>query len=106
MDTPPREVTRREAAAIAGVHYNTVRLWERTGRIRPRRATNGDVLIDARELEEVMRERGAGIPDDRSRIAALEAENRLLREQLARTSEQYERLLEKVLQLTEPQHGT
>lgn len=96
----PQEVTRRQAATIAGVHYNTVRLWERHGRIHPRRAPNGEMMIDVRELEEIMRDRGTTQPDDRSRIAALEAENKLLREQLAVVSERYEKLLDKVLQLT------
>lgn len=42
---PAGWVTRRQAAALGGVHYNTVRLWERA-KLFPIRQRGRDVLID------------------------------------------------------------
>lgn len=53
-------LSRREAAAYAGVHYNTIRLWEQRGRLEPERVTvNGveEVRIPIAQLEELMQER-------------------------------------------------
>ena len=45
-------VTRREAARRAGVHYNTIRHWERTGRLRrSKRAGSQGAMVSAIDLE-------------------------------------------------------
>ncbi len=74
-------VTRREAARIAGVHYNTIRLWERSGRLTPRKLPNGDVMIDRGQLEAVLRDRKEGDTSDDPRVQVLEAEVKLLSEE-------------------------
>jgi hypothetical protein len=45
-------VTRREAARRAGVHYNTIRFWERTGRLRRSKSAAGrGAMVSAIDLE-------------------------------------------------------
>ena len=54
-------LTRREAARYVGVHYNTIRLWERQGRITPERVMAGgveEVRIPIDQLTEIMTSRG------------------------------------------------
>lgn len=54
-------ITRREAVAIAGVHYNTIRQWERKGHFKVKRELRGAVeesLISAAELRSFLKERG------------------------------------------------
>jgi MerR-like DNA binding protein len=70
-------VTRREAARRAGVHYNTIRHWERTGRLRrSKRAGSQGAMVSATDLERLMGggraagPSGAGV--DVQRIQALE----------------------------------
>lgn len=95
-----RLVSRREAARIAGVHYNTIRLWERTGRLTPHKQGGGDVYISVSELEGVVSERVDQAGDsDEARVAALTAENKMLRDDLNRLEERYDRLLNTVLRL-------
>jgi len=56
-------MTRREAAKYAGVHYNTVRLWEKQGRITPERVMVGgveEVRISVEQLTAIIDERGTG----------------------------------------------
>jgi ATP-dependent exoDNAse (exonuclease V) alpha subunit len=70
-------VTRREAARRAGVHYNTVRHWERTGRLRrSKRAGSQGAMVSATDLDRLMgRGRAAGSAAsavDTQRIQALE----------------------------------
>ena len=67
-------LTRREAARRAGVHYNTIRFWERTGRIRRSKSGGRGALVSAVDLETMTgraRGGGGGGPDG-ERIAALE----------------------------------
>ncbi len=97
----PELVPRREAARLAGVHYNTIRLWERQGYLETSRGDGGDIMVSLEQLEDVIRRRkeGAGAIDA-PRIAALEAENRLLREERDRLVTQLERvqqILERVI---------
>ena len=94
------EVTRREAAEMAGVHINTVRLWEQTGRVQIRKAENGVVMIPRDQIEGIIEQRRDSGMDDGARIASLETENRMLREERDQLREQYERLLEKIISLT------
>jgi len=69
-------LTRREAARRAGVHYNTIRFWERGGRLRTSKESGRrGTLVNAIDLESVT---GAGRPNassggaDGARVAALE----------------------------------
>ena len=68
-------VTRREAARRAGVHYNTIRHWEKTGRLRRGKGGGRGALVSASDLESLRR--GGVAPDasaaiDGARIEALE----------------------------------
>lgn len=97
-------LSRREAARVAGVHYNTVRLWEQSGRLTPHRQENGDVLISRSELDEVIEARKEETGDgDNPRVAALETEVRLLTTErdrlvadLRSAQERYDKLVERV----------
>lgn len=68
-------LTRREAARRANVHYNTIRHWEQTGRLRhaKRDGTKGS-LVSAADLDRLAGStRGAaGAGGDGARIQALE----------------------------------
>jgi len=94
-------IGRREAARRAGVHVNTIRLWERTGRLTPYKQENGNVLIDPTELETIVTDRHDGSDEEKLRIraATLEAENRLLREQLEEERHRNEKLLHTIIEL-------
>jgi DNA-binding transcriptional MerR regulator len=105
-----RYVNREEAARLAGVHWNTIRLWERTGRLTPKREMQGDkarVMIPLSQLQVIIEERGAGraasgltqdqMTDLRSTIARLEAELESSRERLAELRNERDRLLSHVL---------
>lgn len=98
-----RLVTRREAAEIAGVHVNTVRLWERTGRVHPQKDDSGSgvVMIPLAEIEAIVEARREHSLDGPARAAALETENRMLREQLDETKEELRQLRERYQQFTE-----
>lgn len=64
-------VTRQEAARRAGVHYNTIRHWERAGKLRTaRRAGHRGAMINASDLQRA----ASGTPprSDDARIDALE----------------------------------
>ncbi|MBA2725427.1 MAG: hypothetical protein H0U53_05505 [Actinobacteria bacterium] len=102
-------LSRRQAAASAGVHYNSIRAWEKAGLLRAERHQVGrrqEVRIHLEDLERLLRtrseqmghsssrgraatrptaeEQDGGTRPLRERIAALEGENRLLRELLER----------------------
>lgn len=68
-------VTRREAARRAGVHYNTIRHWEQTGRLRrSRRGGTRGTLVSASDLDRLSngtKGKTAGPVDD-ARLQALE----------------------------------
>lgn len=86
-------VPRREAARLAGVHVNTVRLWEDHGRVHVVKLDNGRVMIPRADVEAIVAERTTPSGDDLAlRLSACEAENRLLRDQLDVTREDYSRL--------------
>ncbi|MFY9587810.1 MAG: MerR family transcriptional regulator [Actinomycetota bacterium] len=70
-----RWLTRREAARRAGVHYNTIRHWEKTGRLRREKGSGGrGALVSASDLEGLRRGTAAPAADgiDPARIEALE----------------------------------
>ena len=80
-------LTRKQAAARAGVHINTVRLWERSGRVRTERVKVGsrtEVRISAEEIAQVISEREAE--------AAAQAEGKAARGSTATRARELERL--------------
>lgn len=99
-----RTMTRRQLAAFAGVHLNTVRLWEREGKIEPHTADgpNGVTIVySTAEVTKFLAQRGHVKPraSAREHLARVQVENGVLREQLAyeRTrSERLERELAKI----------
>lgn len=91
-------VTRREAAELAGVHINTVRLWERTGRVSTMKQDNGVVMIPRAEVDQIVEHRRESAMDDNARMAALEAENRVLREELEVVRGQFQQVLDRITQ--------
>lgn len=115
-----RWITRREAARLAGVHYNTIKLWESSGRLHPRRVTVEnveEVRLDLGELQAVIAQRQkTDEPEERPTVpesqlweayeastariielernkAGLEARNELLQSELDRARGEYERLM-------------
>ena len=65
-------ITRREAARRAGVHYNTIRHWEQTGRLRTaRRGTPKTAMVNASDLASA-RSRSGAVEHSAARIQALE----------------------------------
>jgi uncharacterized C2H2 Zn-finger protein len=72
-DTSGGWVTRREAARRAGVHYNTIRHWEKTGRLRRRTSGGRGAMVNASDLDGL---RGGGRRSggsfDPERIVSLE----------------------------------
>jgi hypothetical protein len=92
-------LTRREAAELAKVHLNTVRLWESTGRVDTIKAANGVVMIPRSQILEIIESRRGSGMDDSARIAALEAENRMLREERDKITNQYQRILDRFIEL-------
>jgi MerR-like DNA binding protein len=70
-------LTRREAARRAGVHYNTIRHWERTGKLRrSRRGGSRGALVSASDLQRLAsggaRATQGPAPQDLARVEALE----------------------------------
>ncbi len=69
-------VTRREAARRAGVHYNTIRHWEKTGRLRRSKAGGAKgAMVSAVDLERLRTGGGRSIDGggvDVERLQALE----------------------------------
>jgi len=68
-------LTRREAARRAGVHYNTIRHWERTGRLRRQKgAGSRGALVSAIDLDSMSGRGGRGGPGvaDDARLQTLE----------------------------------
>lgn len=67
-------LTRREAARRAGVHYNTIRHWEKTGRLRRRNAGGRGTMVSAADVDG-LRSGGATVAGrgfDSERILSLE----------------------------------
>lgn len=92
-------VTRREAAELAGVHINTIRLWESTHRVDTTKGEGGVVMIPRSQIEAIVESRRDIGQDDKARIAALESETRMLRDELEHTRGEYRLLLDRVLSL-------
>jgi hypothetical protein len=65
-------LTREEAAKRAGVHYNTIRLWERSGVVRARKQGRS-VMIDARSLARTRGGAGGSTVDVGSALRELES---------------------------------
>jgi hypothetical protein len=68
-------LTRREAARRAGVHYNTVRHWEQTGKLRrSKQRDSRGAKVSALDLDALMRggRRSSTGGGDDARIEALE----------------------------------
>lgn len=70
-------LTRREAARRAGVHYNTIRHWEKTGRLRRAKASGGKgAMVSADDLAKLRAGTGRSAADgsaaDGARIKELE----------------------------------
>jgi excisionase family DNA binding protein len=57
METSIDPVLSGEAAQILDVSVDTVRLWERQGRLRALKTTHGVRLFDRQEVERLARER-------------------------------------------------
>jgi molybdopterin-binding protein len=51
-----------EAAAVLGVRVETLRRWERQGRLRTTRTAGGQRLVAASEVARLLAERSAGRP--------------------------------------------
>jgi hypothetical protein len=94
-------ITRREASELAGVHINTIRLWESTHRVDTVKGDNGVVLIPRSQVEEIVESRRDLNLDDKSKIAALDAELRVTRDELERMRAQYRQLLDRMLDARE-----
>jgi len=47
---PPETMTRKEAAAVFGVHPGSLKRWEKTGKLRPIRITARTVRYNAAEI--------------------------------------------------------
>lgn len=97
-------LTRREAAELADVHMNTIRLWESTGRLNPIKRDDGVVMVPRAEVEGIIATR-VRPHSEAERIAGLEAENRELRRQLDETLARYDDLLKKMIETLEARRG-
>lgn len=108
-----RWLSRQEAAKRAGVHYNTIRKWhQELGLFGPneverrKRGHDGwEWFYDISALDRIASERHTpgklSEGDTRERIAALEAENAELRQQLMKSETERRELLERILRLAE-----
>lgn len=66
-------ITRKEAARRAGVHYNTIRHWEQSGRVRTsRRGGRSGQLVSASDVARAGAPEGSAAGHDGARIQALE----------------------------------
>lgn len=103
MSTMLREedemLTRREAAELLGVHQNTVRGWEQTGRVTTEKAPNGMVMILRADIDRIAAERKETALSDRAKLAICEA--RLESEMVARQEleRRYDALLQQVIKI-------
>lgn len=93
-------VSRQEAARLAGVHVNTIRLWEENGRVHPQKLENGRIMIPMSELEDIVKaRRTAEVGDPEHRMIELEVENGILRSENTFLREAYTRLQEEHAEL-------
>jgi hypothetical protein len=88
-------ISRREAATLAGVHINSIRNWERAGVLEVHKTAGGKVMVPKTQVEAIAIERHDRAATDPAR-EALEAENRLLRAELAACREDYRRLVDRL----------
>ena len=56
-DAPARYLLTNDAARLLNVSPQTIRLWERTGRLPAVKTTRGVRLFDRRDVERLARER-------------------------------------------------
>lgn len=73
----PELLNRRDAADRAGVHYNTIRLWESQRLLTPVKISVGrrqEVRIDAAELDRVAAEKAGARPAARAGALVIPAE--------------------------------
>ena len=59
-----------EAARVLDVSADTIRLWERTGRLPAVKTARGVRLFDRRDIERLARERAQGRASDGTRAGA------------------------------------
>lgn len=102
----PTLVSRREAARLAGVSYNGIRLWEKQGRLHAVKMENGHVMYPISELEAIVKERRQEEGDPEIRLVKAEAENEalhaeieLLKDTLTQLRTEHEELLRTVIEL-------
>lgn len=91
--------TRREAAGILGLHYNSIRKMEANGRIETTRVKRGNVeqvRIPKREVERLLQESPAR-RSDASEVKRLTAENVELRMRLETVDAERRDLLKRLL---------
>jgi len=110
---PQGLVSREEAARIAGVHPNTVRNWEKIGRVTTQRVARGGrtyVGIPLAEVEAIRAAEG-GTPESderlaelRERVVRMETELRGLTERLAEIRGERDELFRRLLD-TRPAHS-
>jgi len=103
-------LSRRDAAHLAGVSWNGIRLWEEKGRLTPIHVMRGgvqEVRIPRSQVETIMKERRGKDMGDAARIDALEAEVGLLKEDRDRLKadldaerRRYDALLARLLEIT------
>jgi transposase len=103
-----RWLTRREAAARAGVHYNTVRGWERDGRLRTKRVpglTGPQVQVSLDDLDAITAERPLRPPAHLTHEEALHEVDRLreANAELQGEVNALRRVLSDVLHLAKPE---
>lgn len=104
-------LSRREAAALAGVHYNTVRGWERDGKLRTKTfpgPSGPEVHVAREDLDQLIAERPPREPrtsaDEelaryREEVARLQGEIAVLRERIDFLIQDREVLLREVLEI-------
>jgi DNA-binding transcriptional MerR regulator len=99
-------ITRREAAARAGVHENSIRNWEEKGLLKTQRQPRGSeyiVLVEIASLDKILQERHESRThlSDNERVIVLETENRELRNRLEAIDEERKQLLQELLKRVE-----
>lgn len=105
-----RWLSRREAAARAGVHYNTVRGWERDGRLRTKRVpglTGPQVQVSVDDLDAITADRLPRLPSQLTHEEALHEVDRLreANAELQGEVNALRRVLSDVLHIAKPATG-
>lgn len=107
----PRWISRREAAKRTGLHYNTIRKWHEVLHLfaprevqRRKRGSDGwEWFYDISAVDRIAAERHTPVRftegETRERVAALEAENAELRQQLMKSETERRDLMARVMDL-------